>query len=324
MENNSSATKVLEEIVEALKNRSPKELLSYAIFNEEEETRYYSELAQRASRVSVKVLFLKMSEESDSHREWLYHLFKKIYPNEEPVKVEAPPVEVAPFLPEFETVDDYVSALEYCMKSELFAKKTYEILAKVAEDEDTRALALHLATMEEEHYQEIRKLYELITLLKEKNIHPLHLDPGGYLFTDDTKAKYFLLDMLDGSRVLKALVRENPGQFMKLFEGKDASVVWVTKTGARNSVPPREVPAIRKDLSRFFEKASRDGKQGIVFLQNFGYLVLELGFKDAIDFALYLKDSAILNNGYVIMTAVPTAFETREWSILVSEFVEIS
>ncbi|ASJ07395.1 DUF835 domain-containing protein [Thermococcus pacificus] len=324
MENNTGATQALEEIVEALRNKSPKELLSYAIFNEEDEAEYYAELARRVSMVSVKVLFLKMSEESNNHREWLYHLFKKLYPNEEPVKVEAPPVEVAPFLQEFETVDDYVSALEYCMESELFAKKTYEILAKVAEDEDTRALALHLATMEEEHYHEIRRLYELITLMKERDINPPHLDPGGYLFTDDTKAKYFLLDMLDSNRVLKALVRENPEQFMKLFEGKDASAVWVTKTGAENSIPPSGVPTLRKDLFRFFEKASRDGKQGIVFIQNFGYLVLELGFKDAIDFALYLKDSALHYNGYVVMTAVPTAFEKKEWSLLTSEFVEIS
>ena len=323
MKNNGGTDELLKRVVESLRDKSPKELLSYAVFNEEEEAKYYAQLAERAKRISVKALFLKMSEESRSHREWLYNLFKKLYPGEGPVKVEAPPVEVAPFLPEFETVDDYVSALEYCMKSELFAKKTYEMLARVSTDEDTRVLALNLATMEEGHYEEIRKLYELIATLKERKISPQHLKPGGYLFTDDTKAKYFLLDMLDGEAVLKALIRENPEQFLEMFRDRNVSVVWVTKTEAENSIPPREVPGIRRDLARFLEDAGSHGEKGIIFLQNFSYLVLELGFKEAMDFALYLKDSALLHGGYVIVSALPTAFEKREWSILTSEFYVI-
>ncbi|WP_367884840.1 hypothetical protein [Thermococcus sp. JCM 11816] len=50
-------------------------------------------------------------------------------------------MEVYPFYPEFEKVEDYIRALEYCMESELFAKRTYEILAGVAENEDVRGIA---------------------------------------------------------------------------------------------------------------------------------------------------------------------------------------
>lgn len=41
--------------------------------------------------------------------------------------------------PEFERVEDYLDALEYCMESELLAKRTYEILSTKAEDEDAKA-----------------------------------------------------------------------------------------------------------------------------------------------------------------------------------------
>ncbi|MFA4669246.1 ferritin family protein [Pyrococcus kukulkanii] len=105
----------MEKVIEALKDKSPKEVLSYAIFNEEDEVEYYRKLAEHARRESIRVLFLQMAEESLEHKEKLLKLFRRLYPGEEPVKVEAPPVEVAPFYPKFETVDEYLEALEYCM-----------------------------------------------------------------------------------------------------------------------------------------------------------------------------------------------------------------
>ncbi|NJE02747.1 DUF835 domain-containing protein [Thermococcus sp. MV11] len=323
MEPNISNTDLMVGVVEALRSKSPKELLSYAIFNEEEEAKYYARLAEKAGRVSVKALFLKMSEESRKHRDWLYRLFKKLYPNEEPTKVDAPSVEVAPFYPEFEKVGDYVSALEYCMKSELFAKKTYELLASIADDEDTRTLALSLAAMEEEHYQAIRKMYELIVSLEEKNLSPASLKPGGYLFTDDLKARYFLLDLPSWTPLI-AVIREKPEVFLEMFMDRKIEVIWVTKTDSDHSIRPEAFPALKKRLCQFLRESAKDGRYGAVFIQNLGYIALELGFKSAVDILIYLKDCALLHGGYLIVSAVMEAFEPREWALLTSELTVVS
>ncbi|NJE31459.1 DUF835 domain-containing protein [Thermococcus sp. 18S1] len=324
MENNNGATELMKDIVRALRDKSPKELLSYAIFNEKEESKYYSRLAENVDRASIRALFLRMSEESIGHHDWLYGLFKKLYPNEEPVKVDAPPVEVAPFYPKFESVEDYVSALEYCMESELFARKTYELLAKVAEDEDTRTFALNLAAMEDEHYWAIRKMYELIISLEEKNIVPTELDPGGYLFTDDLKAKYFLLDLMEGDTVLIVVIREKPEKFLEMFNGRKVDVIWMTKTDVDRSIRPEALPALKNRLCQFFKRASENSKHGTVFIQNLGYIALELGFKSMVDVVFYLKDCALLYNGHLLVTAVRDAFESREWALLTSELREVS
>ena len=324
MKNKENAPGSMRDIVEALENKSPKELLSYAIFNELEEAEYYSKLAAKAGRASVKALFLKMSEDSKNHHDWLYRLFKKMYPGEEPVKVDAPPVEVAPFYSEFQSVEDYISALKYCMESELFAKKTYELLAKVASDEDSRDLALNLAAMEEDHYQSLRKMYELMLSLEEEEILPEKLEPGGYLFTDELKAKYFLIDLINGGVRLSVAVRENPKKFLEMFGGADIEVVWITKTEVENSIRPEEIPILKKRFCRFLKEASERDETGAVFLQNLGYLALELGFKNMMDVVLYLKDCALLHDGYVLATAIKDAFSPREWALLTSELRRIS
>ncbi|NJE60160.1 DUF835 domain-containing protein [Thermococcus sp. 21S7] len=324
MENEEDSTVGMDEIVEALKDKPPKELLSYAIFNEEEEAKYYAKLAEKAKRASIKALFIKMSEESKGHHDWLYGLFKKMYPGEEPMKVEAPPVEVAPFYPEFESVDDYVSALEYCMESELFAKKTYELLARVAKDEDTRAFALNLAAMEEDHYNSLRKMYELIIALKEKEITPEKLEPGGYIFTDELKAKYFFIDLLESGVELSVAIREKPEKFLEMLEGAKISVVWITRTEVDGSIHPDEIPLLKRKFCRFLGKTSESGGKGAVFLQNLSYFALELGFKSMMDVVLYLKDCALLYDGYILATAVKDAFSSREWALLTSELREVS
>ncbi|WP_258084098.1 DUF835 domain-containing protein [Thermococcus thermotolerans] len=324
MENKESVTGSMRDIVEALKNKSPKELLSYAIFNEREEAKYYSNLAAKVDRASVKALFLKMSEDSKGHHDWLYRLFKKMYPDEEPVKVDAPPVEVAPFYPEFESVEDYISALKYCMESELFAKKTYELLAKVATDEESRAFALNLAAMEEDHYQSLRKMYELILSLEEQEILPEKLGPGGYLFTDELKAKYFIIDLMKSGVLLSAAVREKPEKFLEMFDGASIRVVWITKTEVEDSIRPDEIPILKKRFCRFLKETSEKGETGAVFLQNLGYLALELGFRNMMDVVLYLKDCALLHDGYILATAVEDAFSPREWALLTSELRKIS
>jgi len=313
----------MKEIVDKLKNLSPKELLSYAIFNEIEESQYYAKLSQIAKRKSVKALFKKMSDESKAHEMTLRRVFTRLFPGEEPVKVDVPPVEVYPFYPKFESVGDYLTALEYCMESELFAKHTYELLSSVARDDEARRVARELTTIEQGHYEEIRRVYELLKAFESRHIAPSNLESGAYLLTDDGKARYFLLDFLDEPRSLLAIVGENPVKFRDLT-GDCGRVLWITKTDSENSVPPEMLPDMINEISRFLKGCHSEDKQGVVFVQNLEYIVTQLGFKETLDFVPYIKDLAILYGGYLVVTAVPEAFEKKEWTILTSELELIS
>lgn len=319
--------RVVQEFVEKLGKLSAKELLSYAIKNEREEAEYYSELAGKVRKLSVRALFAKMSDDSRAHEKALLRIFEKLFPGENPLDVDIPPVEVLPFYEKMESVESYLEALRYCMLSELLAKSVYEGLASVAPDEDTKELAMALAVMEGEHYSEIKRVYELLVDMAKKKVKPETLESGAYLFTEAGKARYFLLDFMGWDKRLFAIVRENPLEFAEMFAGKMEELLWVTKVGELGEnagvtvVSPQDVLGLRKRIARFFEGSE---KKGVVLVENLGYLSLELGFKRVMDFVLYIKDLAILHGGYLLVTAVPEAFERREWAVITSELELIS
>lgn len=323
----NTAEKAVGDVLEKLKELGAKELLSYAIFNEEEEAKYYSELAELTGRTSVRALFIKMSEDSKDHEMALRRLFEKLFPGETPVRVEIPPIEAAPFVPVLRGIEDYTEALRYCMESELLAKRVYQRLAEIVEDDETRELAIVLASMEQEHYEELMRVYELLRDLEAKRIQPRELEPGGYLFTDNKKAKYFLLDFLGWDRVLFALVREMPDEFMKMFSGRYSDVLWISKVESeefKRVIRPEGVLELKKKLAGFLRESRKKGKSGVIFIENIGYLAIETDPSKLFDMLFYLRDVAVLKGGYVIVTAIREAFERREWAILTSEFEVIS
>jgi len=315
----------LGRVVESLRNKSPKEVLSYAIFNEGEEVEYYRELASKVRRESIRLLFIKMSEDSEKHRNWLYTIFKKLYPNEEPVKVDAPPIEVAPLYTEFENAGDYLEALKYCMQSELFARKTYEVLAKKAESDESKEIFAQLAVMEQDHYDALKKAYELMAALREREIRLENLKPGGYLFTDRFKARYFLADII-GRAKAEAIIftRDAPDNLIRFFRENKVWVIWISAAASKNSIHPKEFPKAKEQIKEFFETKKLNMKRAAVLIEDIGYLLLELEFKKLMDILTYIRDYALLNEAYALVVASGELFERREWALLTSEFRLVS
>ncbi|WP_456395372.1 DUF835 domain-containing protein [Thermococcus sp.] len=320
-----SPDEYIRRVVEALKDKSPREALSYAILSEAEEVEYYSELAARAKRDSVKLLFIKMSEASRKHTDWLYHLFKKLYPDDEPLKLSDSLPGVVPFYSELEKAEDYLEVVRYWMQSELFNKSAYEILARTAENEDSRAIFAQLAVLEEEQYEELKKAHDLIMSLMEKKVDVSGLTPGGYLLTDRFKARCFLADILerhDAEAVI--FTRDSPASALKFFGSRDVRIIWISAVGAENSINPREFSRVKKQARHFFESRRLAGKPGIMLIEDVGYLLLELGFKKLMDILTCIRDYAIINGGYLLITAAEEVFTRREWALLTLEFKLVS
>ncbi len=306
----------MDEIIESLKGKPPKEVLSYAIANEEEEVEYYRKLEKHARRESVKILFRQMAEESQEHRDRLYRLFKKLYPDEEPTSVEAPPVEVVPFYPEFETVSDYLEALEYCMKSELFAKETYDVLAQKAIDDESRAIFAQLVEMEEDHYRRIKKVYDLLMSFKARKLLPENLEPGGYLVQDKTKGRYIFADVVSSGG--GTVISRDPPEIMKRwFRRGNLNFVWLTSTAARGAMNPKKLVE-SKDLV-----AGMLRRREPLLIENVEYVSLCEGFRRLMEYLSFLRDVAITYGSHLILHASREAFDTKEWAVLKAEFREV-
>ena len=306
--------KYMEKVIEALKDRPVKEILSYAIFNERDEVEYYRKLAEHAGRESIRVLFIQMADESQEHHDRLYSLFKKLYPGEEPVKVDAPPVEVAPFYPEFETVDDYLEALEYCMQSELFAQQTYELLSQKATHEDSRVLFAQLADIERNHYERLKKARDLLVGFKAKRMLPEEISPGGYLFPDKIKARYMLLDLMGKGLKPYIFSRDPPKKLFEWFKREDINAVWISSAPVRGALTPASLVHSKTSLADVLQN-----ERAVILIENFETIALSEGFPKAFDMISLLRDVAMVSGSYLLVHANENALPEREWAILESE-----
>lgn len=151
-------------VIEKLAGLSEKEALSYWILGEYEEARLYWELAERAKELglddSLIETFAILAKESKGHGDRLFEIYKRRY-GEHLETVDIPPVEVLPLIEKFKRASDVISVLYEAMKSELLAKAIYEELMKKVGNEEVKKVYEYLALMEQDHYNQLRKEYEL-------------------------------------------------------------------------------------------------------------------------------------------------------------------
>lgn len=311
----------MNEIIERLKRFSLKEFLSYVIFNEEDEVKYYVEFVEKVKRKSVRVLFKKMSRESKGYEFFFRRMFEWFFLGEEFVKVDVFLVEVYLFYFEFEKVEDYIRVLEYCMESEFFVKRIYEILVGVVENEDVWGIVFEFLQIEQKYYEEIKKVYDIVIFFECRYVFIERLGLGVYLVIDDEKVKYIFLDMLMENREVIVVIREYLDKFREFIEIDN--VIWVLKILEEyfgKVVFLKFVFEFKGEFFKFFKFVKENGKQGVVFVQNVGYLVVEFGFKDVMDFLFYVKDVVMVYNGYIIVSVNLDVFEKKEWGLFMFEF----
>ncbi|GAB6103128.1 ferritin family protein [Thermococcus atlanticus] len=151
-------------IVEKLAGLSEKEALSYWIKGEYEEAHLYWGLAERAKELGLDdelvETFAILAKESKGHGDRLFEIYRRRY-GEQLEKVDIPPVEVLPLIEKFKKASDVISVLYEAMKSELLAKAIYEELMKKEENGDVGKVYEYLALMEQDHYNQLKKEYEI-------------------------------------------------------------------------------------------------------------------------------------------------------------------
>ncbi|AEH24497.1 ferritin-like domain-containing protein [Pyrococcus yayanosii] len=156
--------KTLREVL----NRPIKEILSYVIMSEKDATSMYNYLYQKIPMDYAKETFKKFVEMEASHDRKVMSIFNSLFPGEEPPKVPFKSWTEIFAEKDFRlnTVKDYLDILKIAMDSEILAEKVYQFLEERLEDPAHKRIMLELAQDEREHYEFIKKEYELCSKIE--------------------------------------------------------------------------------------------------------------------------------------------------------------
>lgn len=162
-----SVKKNMRIILEKLPSLSLKEILSYWIQGEADEAEMYYrfyELSKETTWIEeLPELFYMLYQESAEHAERLFRVYKKIFPEEKPVSVDLPNLEVVLAFEDLRRLlknGRLKEVLDILMENEKMTKEVYEYVFKVTENPEVRDVALWLAGIEEQHYNRLKKLEE--------------------------------------------------------------------------------------------------------------------------------------------------------------------
>ncbi|WP_175059707.1 DUF835 domain-containing protein [Thermococcus sp. 2319x1] len=196
-------------------------------------------------------------------------------------------------------------------------KETYEIPSKIIKDDSMKSTLSALSHIKGEHYNKLRELYELLLALSEDETKLKELAPGGYIFSTKFKARYFLLNFTDKYRVA-VITRDSPEEVKKLFRG-NVEVYWLTNIPTVGSISPDRFDEAKRFMIDFLKRGN-----SILAIEGIEHLNAKLGFKKLFEVLTYLKDHAMVNQSYVVISGDLKAFNESEKGVLTSEFHIIS
>jgi len=130
---------------------SVEEVLEFAIGEEENAMKFYTELAERSTNEQMKKTFLGFAKEEKGHKEKL--LAVKAGKSLTPAVKKIRDLKIADYLVEVDADKElnYQEALILAMKKEKAAFKLYNDLADATEDSSLYSLLLELAQEEAKH-----------------------------------------------------------------------------------------------------------------------------------------------------------------------------
>ncbi len=131
--------------------KSIDEILDFAIQNEEEAVRFYTDLAGRTDRQSLRKVFADFAREEEGHKAKL--LLVKQGGGFAPMQKKVLDLKIGDYLVDVdaEAELDYQNALILAMKKEKAAFKLYTDLAEATDDSQLKQTMLGLAQEEAKH-----------------------------------------------------------------------------------------------------------------------------------------------------------------------------
>ena len=136
-----------------------KDMLRIAIKSEVEAAENYGKAAEQTKIFLLKDKFKFLQKEELGHKNLLEKLFKMKFPDGE---IVLPDDSEMPF-PPFEVKDDMELSeiLKNAMETEKIASDFYKEMEQAAEEENEKAMARYLSSMEESHYYLLKSELEI-------------------------------------------------------------------------------------------------------------------------------------------------------------------
>ncbi|RLF89440.1 hypothetical protein DRN43_03775 [Thermococci archaeon] len=152
---------IIQDVEYLLKNLNGYELLSYAICAEECSEELYEWLSSRFEGIIVDE-FKYLAKEKRKHAEKIRELFKKLYPNMEPLKINAPPLDTLPLCEKMMESKDIEDALALALTSEILGRDIYRKLSSMTSEKEVAEIFRELGDIKEDMYERLLKVYNRI------------------------------------------------------------------------------------------------------------------------------------------------------------------
>ena len=132
--------------------------------------------------------------------------------------------------------------------------------------------------------------------------------------------------LASGSKLL-SISRMHPDQLRSRF-GFEGRMIWLTKseTGSGPSdekaefISPNNLPVLADAMQQFLS----DQNNGVVFLEGLEYLTTQNDFKGVLKFVQMMSEQVQLRKGILIMSANPSAMDSKEFNLIEREMTQVA
>jgi len=149
------------------------------------------------------------------------------------------------------------------------------------------------------------------------------LEPGNlYIILDKKGDRAFGLfaGLRSRSKAIRCVARTHPERLEMEFGIPPECIIWLSNTGAPNSVNPQNIGILTDTLLRVYENSP----EASVILEGMEYLMTQNDFGKVLRLVNFLYEAVAMNQGMLIITLDPEAFSEKELALLSREAIALS
>jgi PAS domain S-box-containing protein len=113
-----------------------------------------------------------------------------------------------------------------------------------------------------------------------------------------------------------SICRTHPKKIKRKYGLKKTPVLWLSTSGAENSIDPKDLAKINHIINEFLQKASNS----VVLLEGIEYLIIQNDFDPVIKTIHSLNDYITISDSRLLIPVNPKTLSEKELSILEKEF----
>lgn len=147
----------------------------------------------------------------------------------------------------------------------------------------------------------------------------IEIKPGSlYIFQDKRADRalglYCTLKSVD--REVLVVSRLHPDRLNEDFKIPAGNVLWLSNSSGPRNINPQNIGILTDTLIRIYEKGG-----AAVILEGIEYLMLQNDFSKVLKLMSYLYEAVAVNQGMLVITLDPEAFNTKEFALLTKDAV---